>query len=114
MTLLETLEQVGDVRTQEALARHTTLGIGGPADFYLAAPDTEAMRRSLPTISPQSSAQIWAWSRSCQSLESTTLVSPYSEPNRSSSPNAPARRSRENGNGARGAVDPHPRAVRDA
>ena len=47
MTLLEALEQVGDVRTEEALARHTTLGIGGPADFYLAAPDTETMRRSL-------------------------------------------------------------------
>jgi len=34
MTLLERLEAIGEVRAHEPMSRHTTFGIGGPADIF--------------------------------------------------------------------------------
>jgi UDP-N-acetylmuramate--L-alanine ligase/UDP-N-acetylenolpyruvoylglucosamine reductase len=43
--LLGALEAVTTVRTDEPLARHTTFGIGGPADVYVVARDAEELAR---------------------------------------------------------------------
>ena len=42
-TLAAKLEGVGDLRRSEALARHTTFGIGGPADIFLTVRSAEAL-----------------------------------------------------------------------
>ena len=47
--LLAELRQVGPLRLKEPLSRHTTFGVGGPADAYLAA-DTEEQLRAAFTI----------------------------------------------------------------
>lgn len=41
--LIRELEQLAPARTEEPLARHTTFGVGGPADVYLAADSQEAL-----------------------------------------------------------------------
>lgn len=41
--LVAELAALGPVREDEPMARHTTFGIGGPADVYLAAESTEAL-----------------------------------------------------------------------
>ncbi len=41
--LVEALEEVMPVRLDEPLARHTTLGIGGPADAYVVARDADQL-----------------------------------------------------------------------
>lgn len=43
--LAEELAKHGEVRRDEPLARHTTFGIGGPADLYAVAESAEALRR---------------------------------------------------------------------
>jgi UDP-N-acetylmuramate dehydrogenase len=48
-TLLKELRALGPVLTDEPLSRHTTFGIGGPADFYFAARDEEQLRGALRT-----------------------------------------------------------------
>ena len=40
------LEAVGDVRRDEAMSRHTTFGVGGPADIYVTVRDAEALARA--------------------------------------------------------------------
>ncbi len=37
------LEAVGEVRRDEAMARHTTFGVGGPADLYVTVRDADAL-----------------------------------------------------------------------
>ena len=44
MTLLERLEAIAEVRTGEPLSRHTTFGIGGPADLFAIAKTREQLR----------------------------------------------------------------------
>ncbi|OGO50895.1 MAG: UDP-N-acetylenolpyruvoylglucosamine reductase [Chloroflexi bacterium RBG_16_68_14] len=39
------LERIGPVRLDEPLSRHTTFGIGGPADVYVVARDAEELAR---------------------------------------------------------------------
>ena len=43
--LLEGLRGVAEVRLDESLSRHTTFGIGGPADIYAIAKDADELRR---------------------------------------------------------------------
>ncbi len=43
--LLEDLRRVADVRLNEPVSRHTTFGIGGPADVYVVAGDADELRR---------------------------------------------------------------------
>ena len=43
-TLATRIEGLGDLRRDEPMARHTTFGIGGPADFYLTVRDSEALK----------------------------------------------------------------------
>jgi UDP-N-acetylmuramate dehydrogenase len=43
--LLEDLRRVAEVRLDESLSRHTTFGIGGPADVYVIAQDADELRR---------------------------------------------------------------------
>lgn len=45
-TLAATLEGLGDLRRDEPMARHTTFGIGGPADLYLTVRDTASLERA--------------------------------------------------------------------
>jgi len=45
--LLKELEGVAPLRRDELLARHTTFGIGGPAEAYVVADSAEALRRLL-------------------------------------------------------------------
>ena len=50
MTTLEqlaaTLERLGTLKRGEMLSRHTTFGIGGPADLFLTVRDAESLRRA--------------------------------------------------------------------
>ena len=41
--LAEKLEQVGDVRRDEPMSRHTTFGVGGPADLYVTVRGIDAL-----------------------------------------------------------------------
>lgn len=41
------LERIGPVRQQEPLSRHTTFGVGGPAELYAVARDTEELRQTV-------------------------------------------------------------------
>lgn len=43
--LISELTHIAPVRENEPLARHTTFGIGGPADIYVVATTTDALRR---------------------------------------------------------------------
>jgi UDP-N-acetylmuramate dehydrogenase len=43
--LLRELESIAPVRRDEPLARHTTFGIGGPADAYVVADSAQSLRR---------------------------------------------------------------------
>jgi UDP-N-acetylmuramate dehydrogenase len=43
-TLATLLEPLGDLRRAEPMSRHTTFGIGGPADLYLTVRSAEALR----------------------------------------------------------------------
>ena len=43
--LLTELEQITAVKRGEPLCRHTTFGIGGPADAYVVASSAEDLRR---------------------------------------------------------------------
>ncbi|MGB6896566.1 MAG: FAD-binding protein, partial [Dehalococcoidia bacterium] len=45
--LLKELEGIAPVRRDEPLARHTTFGIGGPAEAYVVADSAEALGRLL-------------------------------------------------------------------
>ena len=45
--LIAELAALGPVREEEPLARHTTFGIGGPADAYLVAGSPEALAQAL-------------------------------------------------------------------
>jgi UDP-N-acetylmuramate dehydrogenase len=45
--LAQAVEAFGDVRLGERLARHTTFGVGGPADVFLTARDGESLRRAV-------------------------------------------------------------------
>jgi len=48
MTLRDDLRAIADVREQEPMARHTTFGIGGPADYYVVAANrAELIRATL-------------------------------------------------------------------
>ena len=49
MTLLQTLERITTVREQEPMSRHTTYGIGGPADYYAQAHDRETLKQLAMT-----------------------------------------------------------------
>ena len=40
------LETAGEVRRDEPMSRHTTFGVGGPADLYVTVRDTEALARA--------------------------------------------------------------------
>lgn len=46
-TLARRIEGVGDLRRGEVLARHTTFGIGGPADLFLTVRDAESLRQAV-------------------------------------------------------------------
>lgn len=46
-TLRQRLEAVGEVRAGELLARHTTFGIGGPADLFVTVRDGEALAAAV-------------------------------------------------------------------
>jgi UDP-N-acetylmuramate--L-alanine ligase/UDP-N-acetylenolpyruvoylglucosamine reductase len=43
--LVEDLERIAEVRLNEPLSRHTTFGVGGPADVYVVANDAEQLAR---------------------------------------------------------------------
>jgi UDP-N-acetylmuramate dehydrogenase len=43
--LIEELQTMVEVRREEPLARHTTFGIGGPADIYVAASTSDELRQ---------------------------------------------------------------------
>ena len=45
--LLAELQRLGPLRTKEPLSRHTTFGVGGPADAYFAADSEEQLRRAV-------------------------------------------------------------------
>lgn len=45
MSLAQELAAVGPVRRQEAMARHTTMGVGGAADYFVTAHTREELRR---------------------------------------------------------------------
>jgi UDP-N-acetylmuramate dehydrogenase len=45
--LIEALRKIGDVRLDEPLSRHTTLGIGGPADAFVAVDTAKHLRRLI-------------------------------------------------------------------
>lgn len=45
-SLAATLEPLGDLRVNQALARHTTFGIGGPADLFLTVRSADALARA--------------------------------------------------------------------
>lgn len=45
--LLAELREIGHVRLNEPLSRHTTFGVGGPADAYFVARDEEQLRRAF-------------------------------------------------------------------
>ncbi len=45
MSLPDDLQRTADVRVDEPMARHTTFGIGGPADYFVTARDEEALLR---------------------------------------------------------------------
>jgi len=45
-TLASALEPLGELRRSEPLARHTTFGVGGPADLFLTARSAEAVARA--------------------------------------------------------------------
>jgi UDP-N-acetylmuramate dehydrogenase len=44
--LAASLETVGDLRRNEPLARHTTFGVGGPADLFLTVRSADALARA--------------------------------------------------------------------
>ena len=44
---LQELRELGEVKLDEALSRHNTFGIGGPAEAYFAARDEEQLRGAL-------------------------------------------------------------------
>ena len=46
MTLRADLQAIADVREDEPMARHTTFGVGGPADFFVVAASQEELRRA--------------------------------------------------------------------
>src|SRR5690606_14864350 len=45
-TLAARLEPMGELRRSEVLARHTTFGIGGPADLFLTVRSAESLARA--------------------------------------------------------------------
>jgi UDP-N-acetylmuramate dehydrogenase len=45
--LVNELRQIGEVRLDEPLARHTTFGIGGPADVYVVVRSAEELARAF-------------------------------------------------------------------
>ena len=46
MTLRADLQAIADVREDEPMARHTTFGVGGPADFFVVAASQDELRRA--------------------------------------------------------------------
>jgi UDP-N-acetylmuramate dehydrogenase len=46
MTLRDDLQAIADVREGEAMSRHTTFGVGGPADFYVVAASRAELTRA--------------------------------------------------------------------
>jgi UDP-N-acetylmuramate dehydrogenase len=44
MSVVDRLREVADVREDERMSRHTTFGIGGPADYFVRARDEAALR----------------------------------------------------------------------
>ncbi|MGD0764936.1 MAG: UDP-N-acetylmuramate dehydrogenase [Dehalococcoidia bacterium] len=56
--LVEELREIAEVRLGEPLARHTTFGIGGPADIYAIATNAEQLRR-LATACHRSGAPVF-------------------------------------------------------
>ncbi len=44
MSVLDHLQAIADVRTDEPMSRHTTFGIGGPADYFVRTSDESALR----------------------------------------------------------------------
>ena len=44
MTLRESLAALSEVREREPMSRHTTFGVGGPADYFVIARDREDLR----------------------------------------------------------------------
>ncbi|RMH60491.1 MAG: UDP-N-acetylmuramate dehydrogenase [Zetaproteobacteria bacterium] len=47
---LEALAMLGKVLRDEPMARHTTLGVGGPADWFFQPRDRDALARAMPLI----------------------------------------------------------------
>ncbi|MEX2159003.1 MAG: UDP-N-acetylmuramate--L-alanine ligase [Dehalococcoidia bacterium] len=45
--LVSALEAIADVRLEEPLSRHTTFGVGGPADIYVVANDGDQLARII-------------------------------------------------------------------
>jgi UDP-N-acetylmuramate dehydrogenase len=50
-TLLQQLEPIGMVRLGEPMARHTTFGVGGPADIYLEVDNSSSLRTAVALAS---------------------------------------------------------------
>jgi UDP-N-acetylmuramate dehydrogenase len=48
--LLERLREIAPVRTDEPLARHTTFGIGGPADVFVTVRNVEELREAVVAV----------------------------------------------------------------
>ena len=51
--LVNELRQIGEVRLDEPLARHTTFGIGGPADVYVVVRSAEELARAYAAATRQ-------------------------------------------------------------
>ena len=47
MTLRDDLQAIADVREDETMSRHTTFGVGGPADFYVVAATRAELTRAI-------------------------------------------------------------------
>ena len=45
-SLATALEPLGELRRDERLARHTTFGVGGPADLFLTVRSAEALAKA--------------------------------------------------------------------
>src|SRR5512147_1608445 len=45
-SLARAIEPLGELRREERLARHTTFGVGGPADLFLTVRSAEALAKA--------------------------------------------------------------------
>ena len=57
------LETLGDVRRDEAMSRHTTFGVGGPADIYVTVRSTDALAEATRVASEAEASALYTSGR---------------------------------------------------